>query len=55
MAITAVRRTSVEKFLTQKLKNRLRAEMADPKKKRERDDKDKRSSGGGKERGMVTR
>ena len=37
MAITAVRRTSVEKFLTQKLKNSLRAEMADPKKKRERD------------------
>lgn len=35
--MTAVRRTSVEKFLTEKLKNRLRTEMADPKKRRERD------------------
>ena len=35
--MTAVRRTSVEKFLTPKLKDRLRTEMADPKKRKERD------------------
>ena len=37
LAIWAARRTSVERYLTSKLKDRLRADMTDPDKRKQRD------------------
>ena len=37
LSIWAARRTSVERYLTSKLKDRLRADMADPDKRKQRD------------------